>query len=592
MWTGDRAVDARFIPVNLLEGEQTMSTDVSVRISGAAGQGVQTVGAILAQACRLGGLQVLAVNDFESRIRGGQSFVQLRISDRPVAAPRNEIHLLVAMDKKSLARGSDNRVPGGFILGDETVVDPGRETVSLPIVDLARKAGGRILANTVAAGAALAILGLSADRCRQAVAAHFGPSDAGRLEKNLAAVDAGHAALTAAHPVAFSLPWQFSAPATILMDGARALALGALAGDCRLAAFYPMSPATGIMAHLAALADGFPLAVEQAEDELAAANMVVGASFAGVRAMTATSGGGFCLMTEALGLAAMIETPVVIVNAQRPGPATGLPTRTGQGDLLFSIHASQDEFPRFVLAPGHPDQAYALMQRAFDLSDRYQVPAIVLVDQFFNDSLFTVGKWQAPASVRHYFVTDDDLSDPGAYRRFEVVPGGVSPRALPCRGDALVVACSDEHREDGHISETIADRNRMVEKRQAKLPAMMGEMAPPALYGDPDGLMLVGWGSALGALNESVDRLRAGGVAAGALHFTDLWPFPAKATELLLERARVRIMVEQNASAQLGLLIRQQTGIDHHGVVAKTDGRPLYPEDIARQAVDIAGRVS
>ncbi|MBI9085729.1 MAG: 2-oxoacid:acceptor oxidoreductase subunit alpha [Desulfobacterales bacterium] len=565
-----------------------MATDITVKIGGAAGQGIQTVGAILAQACRLGGLQVLAVNDFESRIRGGHSFVQLRISDRPVAAPSRETHLLVAMDDNSVARHGDTLDPRGRILCEASNRETEGRTVFLPFTEMAKGVGGRILANTVAAGAALSLLDAPLDLCRKAVAEHFGKTETGRLEKNLAAVEAGHSAMAAAHAAAWPVPWQSTAPATILMDGARALALGALAGDCRLAAFYPMSPATGIMAHLASLADRFPLAVEQAEDELAAANMMVGAAFAGVRAMTATSGGGFCLMTEALGLAAMTETPVVIVNAQRPGPATGLPTRTGQGDLLFAIHASQDEFPRFVFAPGSPDQAFAVMQRAFELSDKYQVPAIVLVDQYFNDSLFTIGKWKSPESVRHYVVADGDMADPAAYRRFEAVPDGVSPRALPCRGQALVVACSDEHREDGHISETIADRNRMVEKRNAKGPAMMGEMTPPERYGDPDGLMLIGWGSTLGALRESVDLLRADGLTASALHFTDLWPFPADAVKAALEGARIRVMVEQNGSAQLGRLIREQTGIDHHGAVLKTDGRPFYPADIARQAAAMA----
>jgi 2-oxoglutarate ferredoxin oxidoreductase subunit alpha len=321
------------------------------------------------------------------------------------------------------------------------------------------------------------------------------------------------------------------------------------------------------------------LVVEQAEDEIAAANMVVGASFAGVRAMTATSGGGFCLMTEALGVAAITETPIVVVNAMRPGPATGLPTRTAQADLNFVIHAGQDEFPRFVFAPANPAQAFETMIRAFDLSERFQVPAIVLVDQFFNDSLFTVADFPKPPEVVRYVIGDADMVDPAAYRRFAVTADGVSPRALPCRGKALVVAASDDHREDGHLSETIEDRRKMVAKRFAKLPDMEAAMRPPeVLHPDAD-LLLVTWGSSRGAVREAVESLRGEGRSVGAVHFCDLWPLPAVHVAELLG-SRPFVTVEQNFSGQLGRLLRAQTGLAPGGSITRTDGRPFFAEEI------------
>ena len=563
-----------------------MGVDLTVKIGGGAGQGIQTVGQLLATVCHGAGFQVMVINDFESRIRGGHSSIQLRIADRPVTAPHHRVDLLVAMDGRTYAEHRSELTAEGLTLADAAAGLTGDGVLNVAFGDMAREAGGRILANTVAAGACLGLLGAPEAHCRRVLARQFQAKGEAVVEQNQRAFALGYAA---ARPVAFSgcvrEGWDRPVQGW-LMEGSRVLALGAAAADCRVGAFYPMSPATGIMAQLASLSGSFPLVVEQAEDEIAAANMIIGASFAGVRAMTATSGGGFCLMTEALGLAAITETPMVVVNAMRPGPATGLPTRTGQGDLNFVIHASQDEFPRFVFAPGSARQAFAVMIRAFDLAERFQVPAIVLVDQYLNDSLFTVPDFAPVPPVTRHTIGDADLSDPDAYRRFAVTDTGISPRALPCRGRALVVACSDEHREDGHISEKIEDRRRMVAKRLAKLPAMHAAMQPPEVrHGDADTL-LVGWGSTRGAIAEAVDRLRAGGQPVGAVHFTDLWPFPSEAAARVLDGRRF-ILVEQNTTGQLGRLLREQVGLEAAGKILKTDGRPFFPVEIVEKVEEM-----
>jgi len=556
-----------------------MPIDISIKIGGEAGQGIQTVGHLLALACRQAGMYVMAVNDFESRIRGGHSFFQIRISDRPVQAPDHRIHLLVALDEKTVQIHAAELVSGGTILMEQKAGSV-QGAVPVPFVELAGEAGARITSNTVAAGACLALLGAPFAIMKRILAGQFGGKSGEILEKNIKAAELGFAAV---REMAFkwAFNWKEIRPRGVLMEGSKAVALGALAGDCRVGAFYPMSPATGIMTHLASLAGDCPVVVEQAEDEIAAVNIVIGAAFAGARAMTATSGGGFALMTEGLGLAAITETPIVIVNAQRPGPATGLPTRTAQADLHFAIRASQDEFPRFVFSPGTPEDAYAVTARAFNLSEKYQVPAIVLVDQYFNDSLFTVEQdLAAPREIERFIVGDKDIKDPAAYRRFAATPSGISPRALPCMGKALVVVSSDEHREDGHISETSTDRIHMVDKRQAKWPAMMAEMQPPRGYHEDGDCLLVGWGSTRGAIREAVDQLREGGLAAGSLHFTDLWPFPDSSVKALLQKKKKIFMVEQNTTAQLGQLIRQQTGLNFSGAILKYDGRPFYPIEI------------
>ena len=565
-----------------------MPIDITVTIGGTAGQGIQTVGDLLAGACHRSGLYLMAVNDFESRIRGGHSFMQIRISDQPVTAPKYQIQLLVALNQETYDRHHAEMASNGKIILDQEEKSGRENLLDVPFSQMAKDAGGKIMTNTVAAGAALALLGAPFSVLEDVLKERFGDKES-VLENNINAARGGYDAVKD-ETVDWRIDWPDQEPKGQLLSGARVLALGALAADCRLAAFYPMSPATGIMINLAEFMGKAPILVEQAEGEIAAVNMVVGASFAGVRAMTATSGGGFSLMTEGLGLAAITETPLVIINAQRPGPATGLPTRTAQGDLQFVIHASQDEFPRFVIAPTSVNQAFDTVVRAFHLAEKYQVPAIILVDQYFNDSLFiTTEALTVPNQIERLLTTDEDMDDPSTYKRFALTESGVSPRALPCRGKALVTVTANEHSADGHISEAIADRNSMVNKRMKKLDAMRDEMNPPAQYFGDAKTLLVGWGSIDGTIREAVDRLRKDDFDVGALVFSDLWPFPEAPTQQVLSKCRRFFTVEQNVSSQLGWLIREQTGLKFDRAIVKYDGRPFMPHDIAAEVKKIMG---
>jgi len=562
-----------------------MTIDISVMIGGEAGQGIQTVGQLLALVCRKAGLYLMAINDFESRIRGGHNFFQIRISDQPVWAPHHRLNLLVALNRETLDLHRHELTSKGLAIIGDTLDEKNSTTVMVPFSELARQAGGRIFANTVAAGSSLALLGTPLEMIKTVFTDHFKDRGKEITDKNLYAAELGYKAIG---EVSFNsgFKWQHGQPKGTLIDGSKAIALGALAGDCRLAAFYPMSPATSIMRHLSLLSDEFPLVVEQAEDEIAAANMIIGASFAGARSMTATSGGGFCLMTEALGLAGITETPIVVVNAQRPGPATGLATRTAQGDLQFVIHAAQDEFPRFVFAPGTPAEAYDITTRAFYLSEKYQVPAIILADQYLMDSLFIEEKpFIAPDQMEYFLADDNALEEPASYKRYALSASGISPRALPCRGKARVLVSGNEHREDGHTTEAITHRIAMVEKRHAKIKDMRSEMKLPEAYHGESKILLTGWGSTRGAIRESVDLLRADGIDAGCLTLTDLWPFPANRFAAAIGTGRQIFVVEQNYTGQLAMLIRQQTGLDASGFVHKYDGRPIFPNDIVKDVM-------
>jgi 2-oxoglutarate ferredoxin oxidoreductase subunit alpha len=349
-----------------------------------------------------------------------------------------------------------------------------------------------------------------------------------------------------------------------------------------------MTPSTGIMNLLASKEEEYGLVVEQAEDEIAAINMALGASFAGVRAMTGTSGGGFALMVEALSLAGMTETPIVIALGQRPGPATGLPTRTEQGELQFLISAGHGEFPRVILAPGSPRQAFFAVNKAFDLTEKYQIPVFILFDTYLSDSQWTLDGLDL-GRVRNvdYRVRGDAFKALADYKRHAFTDNGVSPLAVPGDGPHVVVTDSDEHDEAGHIIEDAPTRVKMVEKRlHKKLPQIRKEMAAPSLYGSPDpDVVLVGWGSTYGVMKEAVDDL-SGKIGIAMLHFGEVFPLPGSDRFDYLEylgKAKRTICIEQNATGQFERLLRTETCFAFSDHIRKFDGRPFLKEELVRE---------
>jgi 2-oxoglutarate ferredoxin oxidoreductase subunit alpha len=368
-----------------------------------------------------------------------------------------------------------------------------------------------------------------------------------------------------------------------MLSGNQAIALGAVSAGCRFCAFYPMTPATSIPLTLIDMADGMGLVIEQAEDEIAAINMALGASFAGAPAMVATSGGGFALMVEGLSLAAMTETPIVIILAQRPGPATGLPTRTEQADLEFALHAGHGEFPRAILTPGTVEECFHLTRRAFELAERYQGPVFVLTDQFLADSY---------RAVDAFAVGDLEQVSPGAdpdsigspYLRHRVTASGVSPRALPGAGTHLVVTDSDTHTEDGHLTEDLGARVQQVDKRLRKGEGLAREALPPLYEGESEpALLLVSWGSTRGAVREAARTLSASGVHTATLHFPQVWPLDGEGLRGTLEGASRVVCVEGNATGQLARLIHRVSGFDISERVLRYDGLPITPAYILRR---------
>jgi 2-oxoglutarate/2-oxoacid ferredoxin oxidoreductase subunit alpha len=561
--------------------------DITIRIGGEAGQGLQFIGSALGRIFSRRGLHVFTHQDYMSRVRGGHNFYQLRIADRPVHSSREKIDIILALDEHTIEVHRNSLDPRGIIMFDERLTrtpHPEPRFMNIPFLGLTEQMDlAPIMANSAAVGAILGGLGIGIDAFAEIIEQLLGKKGGEVVASNLRVARAGseHVQKSMDWPEHLTCGEEGKAP-LLLINGSQAIGTGAIVSGCKFYAAYPMTPSTGIMNHIASRAKEHNIAMEQAEDEIAAINLALGASFGGVRAMTGTSGGGFALMVEGLSLAGMTETPVVIAEMQRPGPATGLPTRTEQSDLLFVLHAGHGEFPRVLFAPGTPEQALHLTNKAFDLAEKYQIPAIIQSDQHLADSEWTFQKLD-PAPL--LFHDHRDRSSPGedsGYKRYQLTSSGVSPLAVPGLSPRLVVVDSDEHDEEGHIIEDAETRIRMVEKRWLlKWPAIRAEISPPLLYGhEKPGVVLVGYGSTYGIMRDAVDALRES-IAAAMLHFSELWPFPdpARGNYLdILNSAKLAVCVENNATGQFARLFRSETGYVFPAFIRKYDGRPFLLE--------------
>jgi 2-oxoglutarate/2-oxoacid ferredoxin oxidoreductase subunit alpha len=524
--------------------------EFNVLIGGEGGQGAFSVELELTEILTKLHYHFFATKRYMSRIRGGHNFHMVRIADRPVHALNGgQWDMVVALDDETEALHKPDLREGGSFLSRAMTKEIGEES---------RKLFGEIRpANTVLVGCVLAAIGATPEKMA-------GVAEPGKAEY----LKAGHD-FAVRWNIAGAFPVAAAAGCPVKFDGNQALAFGALLGGCRFMAGYPMTPATSILHNFAEAAQDLPVHFEQAEDEIAAINMALGASYAGVRSMAATAGGGFALMQEGVSLAGMTETPIVIAVAQRPGPATGLPTRTEQGDLNFVLHAGHGEFPRVLFAPGSITETIELTRKAFDLADRFQIPVFLLTDQYFADSVQVVEEEEVPLEMiaREYPVFD------ATYKRYRLTEDGLSPLTFPGLSDALVKLDSDEHDEEGKITEDPELRKRMVNKRLGKFDLLKKETVPPTFYGAMDAAAAVlCWGSNRLIVKEAAERLNTDGLSVCVLHFGQVYPLtPAMIAPYRLEQKK-RICVENNATGQFAGLLKRELGlaVDHN--VLKYDG--------------------
>lgn len=560
--------------------------DYNVLIGGSAGQGIDTLGALLEKVLQRSSYYLFSNKDYMSRIRGGHNFSQIRFGTNPVHSHKNALDAIVAFDETTVKEHLSRLKPGGKVLLDQSLKEKVRisehQGIYLPIKEGAKDVGNPKVFSVVFLGGLMKALDLDLKIGKKIIEKNFGDK---LLEVN-------HKALIKGYEMDLD-SWNVEKPENteqrIMINGNQGIALGALAAGVTFYSAYPMTPSTSIMSFLAANQKKAKIVVEQAEDEIAAINMAIGASYAGIRAMTGTSGGGFSLMTEALGLAGITETPLVVANVQRPGPATGFPTRTEQSDLSFILTASHGEIPRMVTAMRTAEEAFYKTAKAFNLSEKYQTLVILLNDQYLADANQTIKPYDfSKVSIERYIADERELPD-GNYQRYRFTEGGISPRIVPGKVPGkTVLADSDEHNENGNITESAEMRIKMMDKRMNKMKALEKEVEEPWFIGkDQPEILLVGWGSTYGTLRETVEILQEEGHSIGALSFGDVYPLPKKTLEEKVQGAKKLINVEQNYTGQLAKLIRQETGIAFDHSVLKYDGRQIALEEMIQSVKEV-----
>jgi 2-oxoglutarate ferredoxin oxidoreductase subunit alpha len=576
------------------------TVDFAIGIGGEAGQGIATPGDILARIFARRGLNLNAYNAYQSIIRGGHTFLTIRASDGPVRSMGDKIDVLIPLNQDTMDRHLRLLKSGACVLFEADKIKPGAAAAGVQICPLPMKqltAGNKLAANTVAIAATLQMLGVEFKAMEDALVRIFKRKGDAVVAENVGFAHAGYD-YAAANFKAFPFKAPNLGKGNTVLTGNMALALGGVAAGVKFYAAYPMSPSTGVLMYLASHSRQLGIMVRQVEDEIGVLNMVIGAGHAGCRAMCATSGGGFALMTEAIGMAGMIETPMVCIDVQRAGPATGVPTKTEQGDLWQALGAGQGDYPRIIVAPTDQLDAFKTIPELFNLCDKYQCPGLVLSDLLISEGTASIDpkelnfKQKIDRGEIIFPNGNGDSANPfggandNAYLRYKFTDSGISPRAVPGVPGHIHVAASDEHDQDGTlISDEFTNptiRRQMVEKRARKMETVLSQIAPPKLVGPENAAVtLVGWGSTEGVIREAVEKLAAEeGIVANQLAVKWIVPFHGDEIIRILSKSKKILIIENNYSGQFARYLRSETGIAAHGHIRKYDGEPFMPHHI------------
>lgn len=572
--------------------------ELSIKIGGEAGQGVESSGAGFSRALARGGLYVFGMSDYMSRIRGGYNYFQIRVSPKPVYTQTDPIDFVMAFNAQSVTEHLNEIVPGGGVIYDEAIqVDPAPfqakqiKLLPLPLVEIAKRHGGdEIMANTASIGAVCGMVAYPFQYINDIITQNFKRKGDAVVQSNINIAKEAYdlAKEKYAKDCNYRLELIAGAPKRMMPHGNQAIVFGAIAAGCKFISAYPMTPATSVFEFLNSVGNQFGVLTKQTEDELAAILMALGAAHTGVRAMTSTSGGGFSLMVEALGMAGITETPLVVVEAQRAGPSTGLPTRTEQGDLLFGLYASQGDFPRIILTPGTLEECFDCGARAFNLAEKYQLPVIIFTDLYQSSNIRTIDLNAFDVKGfridRGKLLTNADLDklNGDEYKRHTLTADGISPRAAPGHPKAVFMTTSDEHYENGHITEDASVRIQQMEKRMKKLDAAKEDLQPPKLFGPAKAdITYFCWGSTYGPLREAVEKINESKkITANLYHIVDMWPFPSEKVAQMIDSAKTTIVLDGNYTGNLYQLIRGYAGRTPKHSIRRYDGRPFSPEYI------------
>lgn len=594
--------------------------DLTWMIGGEAGFGIQSAGHYFALACSRAGLRVFGNAEYPSLIRGGHNSNVIRVADFEVSVHKERLDLLLAMNKETLDLHVGELVEGGGVIYDaEAVKDyvfpAGVRVFAVPLRKIAMEVGkGDITRNTVGLGATFALLGFEIGRYEEILKEFFGKKGEVVVNNNIAAARAGFDYVQANYKVeefGFGLKAVAGQPRRMLITGNDAVCFAAVKAGVKFVAEYPMTPSSSVLHFMSSNAKNYNIIVKHTEDELAAMNMVVGAAWTGVRAMTATSGGGYALMCEAVGMAGMVEVPAVICEVMRGGPSTGLPTRTEQSDLRFVMHASQGEFPRLVVAPGDYLELFYKTFEAFNIAEKYQMPALILSDKHLAETIKNVDEYETKdlRVNRGWLVRDEveleKLREAGyktvddGFKRYKFEENGVSPRVLPGMKGGRHRASTDEHDESGDLTETEVNRTAMHAKRMSKLEYCLKDLPVPRLVGPGAGgafvegpaypaeeadVTFVTWGSPKDALLEVLQMLKTDGVKANLLQIVYFIPFHTEEVRDILAKARVKVGVEMNYDGQMCAVISEKTGINMDAKILKWSGRQFTAHELYGKA--------
>lgn len=556
---------------------------LSWKIGGEAGFGIMNSGILFGKLNLRNGNYVFTNTEYPSLIRGGYNTYQVMVSEKSVYCHTSKIDILVALNQNCIDQEIENVSSDGVVIcGKDDELKKDVKSIRIDWEEFLKEVDADpVMKNMIGVAASAALMGIEFKKIQAIITENF--ADKGNLivEKNVSVAQNGYKAVYDQ-----KLENKFGMKPIIskylFINGNEAISLGAVKAGCKLIAAYPMTPASTVMQTMAVLEHEYNIIVKQSEDEIAACTMVIGANFSGIRAMTATSGGGFALMAEGLGLAGMTETPLVVVEAQRGGPSTGLPTKMEQSDLLFMLHASQGEFPRVVIAPGTVQECFRFTYEAFNLAEKYQMIVIILTDKNLadrNESLEDLNE--------EGFVIDRGkliIKAGSDYKRFEFSKDGVSPRLIPGVSGSRFVVTGNEHDEKGQVTEDPVNRVKMVQKRAQKLKTLQKSLPKPKLIGPSDAkYTLVSWGSTKGAITEAMKRLKAEGVSVNYLPIKYIWPLHSETVRNVMKNSKNTVLIEHNHDGQLGRVIKQETGLDFKFKILKYDGFPFTTEGLVSE---------
>ncbi len=560
------------------------------KIAGQAGLGIMVTGRMMAKCFTRGGYNVIGYPEYPSLVRGGHNVVEVAVSDKDIHSPRQRCDAVIALNRDAVFYHKDFLNKDGIIIYDEALdisafkIPKGVKTLAVPLMKLIEKAGGSVkMKNTVALATALALVDYPFEVLAKVIEDEFRRKGEDIVEKNIAAAKEGYEYLKANNgkfPITLK---PLSKKRRVLVGGNEATALGAVKGGMKFYSAYPMTPASSILHYLFANERKFNILVKQTEDEIAAMNYTVGAAFAGVRAMTGTSGGGFALMVEALGMAALSETPIVAALVQRIGPSTGMPTWTEQGDLRFALHASQGDFLRVVLAPGDVEECFQLGAQAFNLAEKYQLPVIIISDKFLGETVFSCDRFdESKVRIERGKIAKGlpALPPNTRYKRYKLAKDGVSPRAFPGTPNGIHVGTSYEHDETGFSSKSFVMRTKQVDKRAAKIKGLLKDIPAPKVYGPKKAdVTIICWGSHKLPALDALAMLEGVNI----VHFSHLFPLDKGKTMKVLKGCKKTVMIENNSTGQFAGMLKQYCDFEPDFLILKYDGRQFFVEQIVEQ---------